>query len=34
MLDDQGTWDITEAVWIDRLTRDGADLLNVASRVR
>lgn len=31
VLDEHGIWDISEAVWIDRLRRDGAPLLNVAS---
>jgi hypothetical protein len=33
VLQRNAVWDIAEAVWIDRLTRDGAKLLNVASRV-
>lgn len=33
MLDDRGIWDVTEAVWIDRYTRRGIDLLNVLARV-
>ncbi len=33
ILDNEAKWDISEAVWIDRLTRDGQKLLNVASRV-
>lgn len=32
-LDEAGQWDITEAVWIDRLRQRGAPLLNVASVV-
>lgn len=34
MLEDAGTWDISEAVWIDRYSRQGLDLLNVNARVR
>jgi hypothetical protein len=33
VLDADGKWDISEAVWIDRLRRDGAELLNVSSLV-
>lgn len=33
VIDDSGIWDISEAVWIDRLLRDGHPLLNVASVV-
>jgi hypothetical protein len=33
LVDDKGIWDASEAVWIDRLTRDGIKLLNVARRV-
>ena len=33
VVDNEAKWDISEAVWIDRPTRDGAKLLNVASRV-
>ena len=33
IIDKNAKWDISEAVWIDRLTREGAQLLNVASRV-
>lgn len=29
MLDDNGTWDVSEILWIDKLKREGADLLNV-----
>ena len=32
-IDHDGIWDISEAVWIDRISRDGGDLLNVMSRV-
>lgn len=33
VIDRQGIWDISEAVWIDRLRSAGADLLNVLSVV-
>jgi hypothetical protein len=33
LLEEKGVWDITEAVLIDRFTREGTVLLNVASRV-
>jgi hypothetical protein len=33
IIDHEGQWDISEAVWIDRLIRDGAKLLNILSRV-
>ncbi len=33
VIDKQGIWDISEAVWIDRLRRDGHPLLNVAGIV-
>lgn len=33
ILDSKAIWDISEAVWIDRLTNQGVILLNVASRV-
>lgn len=33
MIDDCGTWDISEAVWIDRYTRQGIQLLNINARV-
>jgi hypothetical protein len=32
ILDDNGLWDIAEAVWIDRLTNEGCQLLNRAAR--
>jgi len=33
MLDERGQWDISEAVWIDRLRHQGHKLLNVQSVV-
>ena len=33
VLDENGQWDISEAVWIDRLLRQGEPLLNVSSIV-
>lgn len=33
LIDGNGQWDISEAVWIDRYRRDGAHLLNVLSVV-
>jgi hypothetical protein len=33
VIDNDAKWDISEAVWIDRLRREGAKLLNVASLV-
>lgn len=33
IIDHEGQWDVSEAVWIDRLIRDGANLLNILSRV-
>jgi hypothetical protein len=33
VIDEAGTWDISEAVWIDRLRHRGEPLLNVASVV-
>ena len=33
LIDDRAIWDVTEAVWIDRMTRGGIQLLNVGSRV-
>jgi hypothetical protein len=33
MIDEKGIWDISEAVWIDRLRHQGHQLLNVASVV-
>jgi hypothetical protein len=33
VIDANGIWDISEAVWIDRLTTAGNQLYNVASRV-
>jgi hypothetical protein len=29
MLDDNGTWNVSEILWIDKLRREGADLLNI-----
>ena len=34
VIDHEGIWDISEAVWIDRLRSQGARLLNVMSIVR
>jgi GIY-YIG catalytic domain-containing protein len=34
LIDLDGQWNISEAVWIDRLTRGGHNLLNVLSRVQ
>lgn len=34
VLDRNGVWDISEAVWIDRCRRDGHPLLNVMSVVQ
>lgn len=34
VLDREGIWDISEAVWIDRCRRDGHPLLNVISVVQ
>lgn len=33
-LDSDAVWDVTEAVWIDRMRRDGHDLFNVAGVVK
>ena len=33
IIDPNGIWDVSEAVWIDRLRRRGADLLNVLALV-
>jgi hypothetical protein len=33
VIDKQGMWDISEAVWIDRLRMQGCKLLNVSSLV-
>ena len=32
-LDEEGVWDVSETVWINRLIADGIDLLNVQLRV-
>ncbi len=34
VIDAEGIWDISEAVWIDRYSAKGHELLNVLSRVR
>ena len=34
ILEEKGVWDVTEAVWIDRLAHEGVHLLNIAARVR
>lgn len=33
LIQNNGTWDASEAAWIERLSNQGHDLLNVLSRI-